>query len=382
MSSIDIRNFVDVNITSKSTASIHSTRERTVLFTNDTGLTTSSKVFTSLKEVETTYGSNYTTKDTYKYAKVYFEAGGNELKVIYVATMTAEVMLPLVNELPDEEIVIGIAATGGASAELAATLSQQYNVQSNVDGFAVYGVNQKIFLGAVDYKDFITSTNTYAKADVENFALKVGDLKNQTGCEMTIAAYLSKIDFYGINTVQDYAYTKEALDVSEYPENLNAVVQSVLANNSNITVEIANSVRNIGGNLTNGEDLVNKFALIVLHQTLSQRVFNNLSQKIKGNGAITALYSTISQELNRYVTSGYLTTDKYWSEQDLTLRYNGKTYTLISQGTALNQGFKITILPLTSLTPEDKAQHKAPLIYVILADSYSIRKVVINGEVI
>ena len=382
MSSIDIRNFVDVNITSKSTASIHSTRERTVLFTNDTDLTSSSNVFTSLKEVETTYGSNYATKDTYKYAKTYFEAGGNELKVIYVSDMTANAMLALVNELPDEEIVIAIAATGGNSAELASTLAQQYNTQSNVDGFAVYGVNQKIFLGAVDYESFIDSANTYAKADVENFALKVGDLDNQVGCEMTIAAYLSKIDFYGINTIQDYAYTKESLDVSNYPENLNAVVQSVLLNNSNITVEIANSVRNIGGNLTNGEDLVNKFALIVLHQTLSQRVFNTLAQKIKGNGAITALYSTISQELNRYVTSGYLTTDKYWSEKDLTLRYNGKTYTLISQGTALNQGFKITILPLTALTPEDKAQHKAPLIYVILADSYSIRKVVINGEVI
>ena len=62
--------------------------------------------------------------------------------------------------------------------------------------------------------------------------------------------------------------------------------------------------------------------------------------------------------------------------------YNNKTYTLITQGTALTQGFKITILPLSSLTDEDKQEHKAPYIYVILADSYGIRKVVINGEVI
>lgn len=379
MFSINIKNFVDVNISSKSVASIDSTRERTILFTNDTNITnSSSKVFTSLKEVETQYGlTSYTNLVAYKYAKIYFEAGGVELKTIYDSNLTSSSLLTLVNELSDEEIIITVASTSGKSAELMLELATKYNAQSEV-----YGVNQKIFLGAVDYNDLLLNANKYAKSGVDNFALKVGDLTNQAGCEMTIAAYLSKIDFYGINTVQDYAYTKENLDVSNYADNMNSVVQSVLSNNANMTIEIANGIRNIGGNMTNGEDLVNKFALIVLHQTLSQRVFNTLTQKLKGNGAITALYSTISQELNKYVTNGYLTTDKYWSEDDLTLKYNGKTYTLITQGTALTQGYKITILPLTALTDEDKAEHKAPLIYVVLADGYAIRKVVINGEVI
>ena len=264
--------------------------------------------------------------------------------------MSEATLLPLVNNLPDEEIVIAIAASNGESAATSLKLAESYNNQSNVNGFGIYGVNQKIFLGAVDITQFLNNTSNYAKADVDNFALKVGDLQKQIGCEMTIAAYLSKIDVYGINTIQDYAYTKEILDVSGYPDDLNTVVQSVLANNANITVEIANSVRNIGGNLTNGEDLVNKFTLIVLHQTLSQRVFNTLTQKIKGSAGITALYSTISQELNKYITSGYLTTDKVWTKEDLTLKYNGRTYTLITQGTALIKGYNITILPLSSLT--------------------------------
>lgn len=382
MSSIDVRNFVDINITSKAISSISSTREVTILFTNDEDLTTTSAIFESLKEVEEVYESGYSDKVAYKYAKTYFDAGGNELKVIYSESLTANTLKNLVNELPDEEIVIAIAVEDGKSAELAVELAALYNTQSNVDGFAVYGVNQKIFIGAVDYTDFITDATKYAKQGVDNFALKVGDLENQVGCEMTIAAYLSKIDFYGVNTVQDYSYTKENLDTSNYPDNLNGVVQAVISNNANITVEIANGIRNIGGNLTNGEDLVNKFALIVLHQTLSQRVFNSLTQKIKGSAAITALYSTIAQELNKYITCGYLTTDKVWSLDDLTLKYNGQTYTLITRGTALNLGYKITILPLSSLTDEDKLAHKAPLIYVILADGYSIRKVVINGEVI
>lgn len=381
MSLVDIRNFVDINIKSKTVASITSTRETTVLFTNDSKLIASgSIVFSSLSEVEAKVGaSNLDSSVGYKYAKVYFEAGGVKLKAIYSATITDTVILPLVNNLAEEEIVIGLCDTAkvGASAEVALALAQKYNAQT-----ASYGVAQKLFLGAIGYTEFTGNTSKYANPSVDNFALKVGDLTKQTGCEMTIGAYLSRIDFYGINTVQDYAYTKESLDVTGYPDNLNAIVKDVLSNNANITIEIANSVRNVGGNLTSGEDLVNKFSLIVLHQTLSQRVFNTLSQKIKGNSAITALYSSISQELNRYITCGYLTTEKYWTNPDLTLSYNNKTYTLITQGTALTQGFKITILPLSSLTDEDKQEHKAPYIYVILADSYGIRKVVINGEVI
>ena len=381
MSLVDIRNFVDINIKSKTVASITSTRETTVLFTNDSKLIASgSIVFSSLSEVEAKVGaSNLDSSVGYKYAKVYFEAGGVKLKAIYSATITDTVILPLVNNLAEEEIVIGLCDTAkvGASAEVELALAQKYNAQT-----ASYGVAQKLFLGAIGYTEFTGNTSKYANPSVDNFALKVGDLTKQTGCEMTIGAYLSRIDFYGINTVQDYAYTKESLDVTGYPDNLNAIVKDVLSNNANITIEIANSVRNVGGNLTSGEDLVNKFSLIVLHQTLSQRVFNTLSQKIKGNSAITALYSSISQELNRYITCGYLTTEKYWTNPDLTLSYNNKTYTLITQGTALTQGFKITILPLSSLTDEDKQEHKAPYIYVILADSYGIRKVVINGEVI
>lgn len=381
MSLVDIRNFVDINIKSKTVASITSTRETTVLFTNDSKLIASgSIVFSSLSEVEAKVGaSNLDSSVGYKYAKVYFEAGGVKLKAIYSETISDTVILPLVNNLAEEEIVIGLCDTAkvGASAEVALALAQKYNAQTTS-----YGVAQKLFLGAIGYTEFTGNTAEYANPSVDNFALKVGDLTKQTGCEMTIGAYLSRIDFYGINTVQDYAYTKESLDVTGYPDNLNAIVKDVLSNNANITIEIANSVRNVGGNLTSGEDLVNKFSLIVLHQTLSQRVFNTLSQKIKGNSAITALYSSISQELNRYITCGYLTTEKYWTNPDLTLSYNNKTYTLITQGTALTQGFKITILPLSSLTDEDKQEHKAPYIYVILADSYGIRKVVINGEVI
>ena len=87
-------------------------------------------------------------------------------------------------------------------------------------------------------------------------------------------------------------------------------------------------------------------------------------------------------ELAKYLNSNYLTTDKAWKAEDLTIVKNNKEYTIITKGTALLQGYKVVILPLYSLTEQEKQERKAPYIYVILADSYGIRKVAINGEVI
>lgn len=351
MSSIDIKNFVDINIVSKSTASVNSTRKVTVLFTNVEG--SKDEIFSNLASVKEKYAEN---TETYKYAKKYFDNGGVQLRIIDKTSPSYED----IQKLNTEEIVIAIVSSN-ANVNTVKILADNYNSKENS-----YGVNQKIFLASASEVTDLSST--------DNLAVKIGSV----GDEMAIAAYLSKIDFYGTNTVQDYAYTKETLEVGT---NDNSVVEKAIKK-SNVAIEIAGAIRNVGGNLTNGQDLVNQFALIVLHQTLSQRILDTLTQKLKGNASISALHNTISQELNKYVTNGYLTTDKCWTKPDLTIEHNGKTYTLIPQGTALNKGYRTTILPLSSLTDDEKENHKAPLIYIVLADGYAIRTVEIRGEVI
>lgn len=423
MASIDIRNFVDVNILYKKKSEIKASRDTVVLFTDDpfiftdTPETVTEYMFSSFEEVVEIYTdmssqtvetieASPNTYPAYHYAKVYFENGGIKLHVIQIDspkivsgdpnTYIITDINDKLNALPDEEIVVALAGkkqiapdeteeSFGWKNQLAwvSTMAKNYNNLATS-----YGVKQKIFLGVSPLEKISGYTDLENVQDISNLAVKLGDitntsLNNTMGCEMTIAAYLSKINVYNQGSILDYCYTEENIEVIEDEDiDYNAVIQRAFNYNGNVDVELSEVIRNIGGNLTNGEDLVNKYTLIILHQTLSQAVFNTLTQKLKGNSGIAALYATISEELNKYLTSGYLTIDKVWKYNDLTIVKNNKQYTLIKKGTALLQGYQVIILPLSSLTEEEKQQRKAPYIYVVLADSYGIRKVAINGEVI
>ena len=406
MNSIDIRHFVDINIINKKASSqVSSTRETVALFTlddkfaPDTGAVGYAE-YSSLQEIEAVddFADADKSKAIYKYAKVFFDNGGVKLRLINpnfgnngtpLTEITYSDVLPFVKALPNEIIIVGVVnATITNNITTMVALANEYN-QSTIDGFNVYGINEKYFI-ANDLYTATTSSVTYSKgtgsvtvnlSDVKNVAIKMIDQTNQVGGEMTIAAYLSQIDVYETNAVKDYQFTQEVI-TSFNISNMNSYVSHAMEAHKNITIDINGINRNIGGDLTTGEDLVNKYTLIILHQTLSQRVFEVLSQKLKGNDAITAIYAAMSRELNRYLTSGYLTTDKTWVNDDLTIVKNNTTYTLITKGTALVQGYKITILPYASLTQSEINQHKVPYIYVVLADSYNIRKATIYGEVI
>lgn len=418
MDSVDIRNFVDINIINKKeTVEINSTRDTVILFTLDDSFipvsTTNNgyKEYSSLEEMEAVTGFNaaWKLKSVYQYAKVFFENGGVKLLLAdpnvigdtHLTEMHWYDILPYVKELPNEIIVVAVDQLDideNTNLSLMAGLANEYS-KSTVNGFKVYGINEKYFLsfsknipvsGTVGYMNEAgTSEITVKLVEVPNLALKIAnsrysdDIPYQVGTEMTIAAYLSQIDVYKPNSIKDYAFTQEIVSTDFGASfNINTMVKNVITKHANISVDINGIIRNIGGDLTTGEDLVNKYVLIILHQTLSQRVMEVLTQKLKGNDAITAIYAAMSRELNRYLSSGYLTTDKAWTNNDLTIVKNNITYTLITKGTALVQGYKITILPYASLTSAEISEHKVPYIYVVLADSYNIRKATIYGETI
>ena len=218
--------------------------------------------------------------------------------------------------------------------------------------------------------------DTIDKDAVANFGVKYSTV---LGAEMTIAAYLSRVNVYRTNTVADYMFTQETLTDEKVDD---TTFGSILDENMNVDVYLAGAVRNMGGNLKNGADLINSYVKIILHQTLTERLLDLLTTKIKGARGLAQIYATIAQELEAYRSCGYLTTDKVWTDEDLTTTYNGQTYTIITKGTPLLLGYSIKILPLSSLTLVDKTERKTPPIYIIIADQYGIRKITINGEVI
>ena len=375
MSNIDLKRFVDIDIISHVTPSIQSSREIIVLFTGETALTHNVDNIT-LNSVDydanlvdiTTYANIYTSTsqpNTYAYLKTYFDNGGIKALVIEdmaIATLSAAEIADLDNKY----ILIGYAA---ASADIETAYAKlKLIAQTRESSSTIYGINEKIIFAGTKVK---TDTDK-----VKNFVVKYTNIQ---GGEMTIPAYLCKINVRGNNTVYDYAFTTETI----VAEDLNDTdFGTLMANNYNVDIDLANAVRNAGGNCKDGADLTNSYVKIILHQTLTDSLVNLLTEKLKNSTGLAKIYSAISEELEKYLNCGYLTTDKVWTDESLTVTRNNITYTIIEKGTPLLKGYSITVLPMSSLTTEEKTTHSTPPIYVIIADQYGIRKITIKGEVI
>lgn len=360
MSTVNLKRFVDINIRSNVPSQVVGTRDTIVLFTA-TGTKGNVKTIASMSEAN----QAYTDATTLAYLKMFFDNGGAKVQVIEGMSYTA-ITVDDIKALDNDLILIAFAyAEVNIVAAYAAIKSLA--TQMNADQ-SVYGINEKILLARTK-----TETDTDL---VKNFAVKYSTV---LGAEMTIGAYLSQIDVYEQADVYDYAFTVESITAEAVTDTL---FGTLMTNNYNVDVKLANAVRNLGGNCKNGEDLTNDYVRIILHQTLTDRLIQLLAQKLKNTTGLAQIYTVICQELEQYRSSGYLTNDKIWTKPDLIISYNQQEYRVIEKGTALTNGYIVKVLPVASLSDADKAARKTPPIYVILADQYGIRQITINGEVI
>lgn len=363
MSGIDLKQFVDINIKSHVSSVVNGTRDTIVLFTSE-GIVGTQKLISSMSQASSTYSAS-TAPNTLAYLTMYFNNGGVNVLVIE-GTAYTDITAETIANLDNSYIGVAYAASNENVEDVYAALKAI--AQTREASANIYGINEKIILA---------STKVKTDSDlVKNFAVKYSNVQ---GAEMTMAAYLSQVNVYGVDTIYDYAFTKEVID--EEPIT-NTEFTQLMNNNINVDADLANAVRNCGGNCKDGSDLVNTYVKIILHQTLTDVLVNLMSQKLKGSIGLSKIYTAISQELEKYLACGYLTTDKIWTDETLTTVKNNVTYTIIEKGTPLTNGYNITVLPMSSLSQTDKAAHKAPAIYVIIADQYGIRHITINGEVI
>lgn len=354
---IDIRKFVDVNIVHHVSAKLNTTRDTTVLFIDVATYGALDIVVSSWSEYLTAV-STYDPEDILPediYAKAYFDNGGQRLYLKSVDSSVAEYSLADdIKLLADEHIVVAAPSLDVVGA-----------IQTLNTDAKFYGI--KLKLGV--------ALGTAASDRIPHlmYAYTVNECA-------AIAAYLSKIDVSRANSIKDYDFTPI---VAEADSLTDAEVDTLMSVNVNISLKLAGQVRVVGGNTADGQDLVNEFTLIVLQQTVTEKVLTVLVEKLKGEIGVAAIHTAIAQELSRYVANGYLATDKIWKDETLTVTYGtpSETYVVIEKNTPLLLGYQIKILPYAALTDADKAEHKAPPIYIVLADSYGIRKVTINGEV-
>lgn len=374
MNDIDVRRFVDINIKQHVETQISGTRDTLVLYTHEgtrgkiSGNTTTSitdnEKLASWAAASAIYPSN-TFPDTYKYLSMYFQNAGARVVVIEGIDYDA-LTVEMIKSLDNQYILVGLCSAKDNATNAYSKLKQIASTREASND--IYGVNEKIIFGR---------TPTTTDNDViSNFASKYSTVY---GAEMTMAAYLSGIDVYGVSTVNDYMYTAESIDEEVLTDDIYA---SLVQNNINVDTYFGGNVRNLGGNLKNGADLTNSYVRIILHQTLTERLIELLVTKIKNVDGVGKIYATISKELENYRSCGYLSTDKIWTDKTMTVTVNSKQYTIIEEGTPLTNGYIVKVLPMSSLTDNDKAQRKAPPIYVMIADQYGIRAITVNGEII
>ena len=367
--SVDLKRFVDINIKPHVTSQVKGTRDtvRMYIDIHSTELPSVDLIVASYANAKASLSEAWFAYIE-KELTAYFGNGGNKLHIVSYT---------------------GGGSTGGSGAIIAELQKPENNneivvcfpeqsapgfdaVVSAINGSS-YGINEKIF---------VRCTNGIPVSDDDEdrrkkVALKYSATKPEV-C-MTIAAYLSQIDVYKQDSIYDYMFTQENATAETLTDTQYGYL---IANNINVDITLANAVRNCGGNCKDGSDLVNEYCRIVLHQTLTDVLIDLLSQKIKNSTGLSKIYTVMCQELSKYVASGYLTTDKCWTDQDMVVTYNGSQYTIIGKGTALENGYLIKILPYESLTEADKLAHKTPPIYVVLASQYGIRMITVNGEVI
>lgn len=371
MSNINLKRFVDVDIHPRITPIILGTRDTVVLFTEDisnSDIGAQDILISSLEEGISIYEEFPTTL---AYLNMYFENNGAKVLVKEgkaINSLIKDDLLALENKY--------ICVLYAAPNNLISTTYSKFKdlTEAMYNDANVYGINEKLLITRTNVDDSTVTTE-----NVKNLLVKYSTV---LGAEMTIAAYLSRINVYSIDSIFDYAFTQEKI----IPEELtDSTFGNILDHNMNVDINLANVVRNCGGNCKDGEDLVNNYVRIILHQTLTDNLIDLLTQKIKSTTGLSKIYTVIAQELQKYLTSGYLTTDKFWQEEDLVVTYpqvGGKQYTIIEKGTPLTNGYLIKILPFTALSEADKTNHSAPPIYIIIADQYGIRHLTINGEVI
>lgn len=355
---IDIRNFVNVNIKPAEKTGLDGSRPEVLVYgvTSNTTITSSSTDYTKFYG---TGGAEITTltDDEKVLAKIFFANGGVRLKLKSSDIPTS------VSDFEDVDLLENVIIVNEGSI-------------TNFDDAAwdSLGVHQKIIIEKAMTKSAYDALSEHKESRFK--VITIADTTKGKGAEMAVAAYLSSLDVYEENP--DYDMTR-IYDISDdESRNITSSTKSLADIKYNFPIKKGNNYFMIGGNCTDGSSLVNNFAIIVLSQNVSDRVFDVLSSKVSGQTGLSAIATVVADELNKYYVSGLLTGGKIWSDEDLVVSNKVKTSskeTVITKGTSISNGYHIHVFSLS----EDR---RSAYIYLILATSEGIRYVAIDGNTI
>lgn len=222
------------------------------------------------------------------------------------------------------------------------------------------GIQQKVFVGKV--------TDDLAKTPTAN--LIICDNENVEG---VVCAYLTNIDISIADSVKDIAFTvAKGFSTADAQYIATSYRES---NGVTVVAYLAGDYRILGGDDGAQQSIVNQFMQIVLTEELTNQLLNLLTSKIRlDSNGIASVKAACSRVLNKFVTNGYITTEKAWTNSDLYI--DGEL--VAAENTPLIDGYKIHVGPITE---DNITKHQMPPVYILYGDQVGVRKIVVTGEV-
>jgi hypothetical protein len=209
-----------------------------------------------------------------------------------------------------------------------------------------------------------------------NIFVKLVDTTVETDDALSFLAFTTQIRLDGFNTIEDYCYTDEnGLTVLDSKGHYDTWVTKY-----NFVDKVGNKVLNFGGNLYNGTSIDSDFGVTCIENDIAYALLDIVTSKIRITPtAQTRVVTAINTVLNRYINNGLILSNSVYSGEDMFIKYNEKTYSIIHKGTTLLNGYYVFTVPVSAISVEDKQNKKFTPIIVVIMTSAGARTISVSG---
>lgn len=209
-----------------------------------------------------------------------------------------------------------------------------------------------------------------------NIFVKLVDTTVETDDALSFLAFTTQIRLDGFNTIEDYCYTDEnGLEIIDSKSDYDTWITKY-----NFVDKVGNKVLNFGGNLYNGTSIDSDFGVTCIENDIAYALLDIVTSKIRITPtAQTRVVTAINTVLNRYINNGLILSNSVYSGEDMFIKYNEKTYSIIHKGTTLLNGYYVFTVPVSAISVEDKQNKKFTPIIVVIMTSAGARTISVSG---
>ena len=209
-----------------------------------------------------------------------------------------------------------------------------------------------------------------------NIFVKLVDTTVETDDALSFLAFTTQIRLDGFNTIEDYCYTDETgLEIIDSKGHYDTWITKY-----NFVEKVGNKVLNFGGNLYNGTSIDSDFGVTCIENDIAYALLDIVTSKIRITPtAQTRVVTAINTVLNRYINNGLILSNSVYSGEDMFIKYNEKTYSIIHKGTTLLNGYYVFTVPVSAISVEDKQNKKFTPIIVVIMTSAGARTISVSG---